>query len=147
MNPPAPTTPAAGVYVHVPFCRRKCPYCDFFSVTDVSLVGKYLAAVETELAGSPIPDAPVDTIYFGGGTPSLIGPAGIARLLNRIAAVFPVAPGAEISMESNPGTVDPDDWSGYRAAGVNRITIGVQSFDDKTLQFLGRIHTAITASN
>ncbi|MFH1983689.1 MAG: radical SAM family heme chaperone HemW [Pseudomonadota bacterium] len=141
----SPGTPA-GVYVHVPFCRKKCRYCDFYSIADISLTEDYLAAVTAEIGRSAEAGTLVDTVYVGGGTPSLLGPAGIGRILERVAAVFSVAPDAEVTIEVNPGAVSAGDVEGYAAAGVNRLSVGVQSFNDAALAFLGRIHTASQAA-
>lgn len=137
----------AGIYIHVPFCREKCRYCDFYSITDIALTEDYLAAVTAEIGRSGSAGTPVDTVYVGGGTPSLLGPSGIGRLIDCVATVFSVTSGAEVSIELNPGTVGPGDMAGYAAAGVNRLTIGVQSFSDRALAFLGRIHSAVEAAD
>ncbi len=135
----------AGVYIHVPFCLKKCRYCDFYSITNLDEVNAYVTAVVSELALSPIPGTSVDSIYIGGGTPSLLRPKGIGHLLDRVAAKFAITPQAEVSMEANPGTLSAGDLAGYRAAGINRLTLGVQSFNDTGLRFLGRIHNAAEA--
>ena len=133
----------AGIYIHVPFCRAKCPYCDFYSVVrpEESIVD-YLTALAWELERSPHQGLAVDTVYFGGGTPSLLTPDQIRSILSMVRAGFVVAADAEITLEVNPGTVDAADLRGYRTAGVNRLNIGLQSVDDRHLDFLGRIHTA-----
>jgi oxygen-independent coproporphyrinogen-3 oxidase len=136
----------AGIYFHVPFCLQKCRYCDFYSITDLDEIKAYLSAVTSELTIGHIPRASVDSIYIGGGTPSLLGPKGIGHLLDRVAAVFSVTSHAEVSMEANPGTLSAEDLEGYRLAGVNRLTLGVQSFSDSGLRFLGRIHSAAEAA-
>lgn len=135
-----------GVYVHVPFCLQKCRYCDFYSVTDLTEIEAYLAAVVSELNLRRMPGISVDSVYIGGGTPSLIGPKGIGHLLDRVAEAFAVTPNAEVSMEANPGTLSAEDLTGYRSVGVNRLTLGVQSFNDKGLRFLGRVHNAAEAA-
>lgn len=136
-----PATPA-GLYIHVPFCRAKCPYCDFYSVTDHGPIPAYIEALLSELnmLRHRVPRA--DTIYFGGGTPSVLTPPQIAQILAGIHACFSVTPDAETTLEANPGTVDKADLAAYRAAGINRLNLGLQSIDDQTLTFLGRIHTA-----
>lgn len=139
--------PGFGVYIHWPFCAQKCPYCDFNS--HVRFGGwdepRYLAAYKRELdhvaslmTGAP---EPVTSIFFGGGTPSLMQPQTVAAILDHIAALWPVAPGAEITLEANPGSVEAGRFAGYRAAGVNRVSIGVQSLRDEDLKRLGRIHS------
>lgn len=134
----------SGLYIHIPFCRRKCPYCDFFSVSGavpaeyVQLLCRHLelAAACGNLRG------PFRSIFFGGGTPSLLAPAQVARVLERAAALFGIDSAAEISLEANPGTVTEKSLRGYRSAGINRISLGVQSLNDGQLARLGRIHSA-----
>jgi len=130
----------AGLYVHVPFCRSKCPYCDFYSVTDLSAVQEWYEAVLAEMTFHGDFASAFDTVYIGGGTPSCL-PAGLLPdLLRRIRSALPVSADAEITVEVNPGDVDPDTLVGLREAGFNRVSIGVQSFDDGILSFLGRRH-------
>jgi oxygen-independent coproporphyrinogen-3 oxidase len=137
-----------GLYLHVPFCQRKCPYCDFFSVTDTSLIPTFVDAVCAEAAAARTPSpAAFDTIYIGGGTPSLLQPRDVSRILDRLAAVFSVAAASEVTLEVNPGTVDTGSLAAYRAAGVNRLSIGVQSFQEDKLRRLGRIHSREQAVN
>lgn len=146
-------TPGFGVYIHWPFCAQKCPYCDFNS--HVRFGGwdepRYLAAYKQELdhvAGliaNPSDEAgkerTVTSIFFGGGTPSLMKPETVGAILDHIAALWPVAPDAEITLEANPGSVEAARFAGYRTAGVNRVSIGVQSLRDADLKRLGRIHS------
>ena len=124
-----------GLYIHVPFCVRKCPYCDFFSVTDLSLREAYTEAVIRNIRA--LNDS-FSTVYFGGGTPSLLTEEQIHRILS----AAEILPGAEISMEANPGTADEDYLRNVRSAGINRISLGVQSFDNGELKSLGRIHSS-----
>jgi oxygen-independent coproporphyrinogen-3 oxidase len=135
-----------GIYLHVPFCIHKCVYCDFYSIESGILIDKFVDACEREIqlrAGSIGPDGSVfSTVYFGGGTPSLLDPRAIGGLLDTLAKHLVISGDAEISMECNPGTVNAGRLAGYRAAGINRLSIGVQSFDDADLRFLGRIHSA-----
>ena len=143
---------ARHIYVHNPFCARKCPYCDFYSVTETSLCEAfYKAAVrETELIGSVISDSAGtnlltdiggrDTVYFGGGTPSLPDSRLICELLNAVRKAFNIASDAEITIEVNPSSVSAEKLYGYRQAGFNRISLGVQSLDDEVLKTLGRLH-------
>ena len=135
-----------SLYVHLPWCVRKCPYCDFNSYTagDDPPRTRYLRALEADLAL----EAPrsgsreLVSIFLGGGTPSLFTPDEIARLLDSIAREFRLADGIEITLEANPGTVECGDPAGYLRAGVNRLSLGAQSFDDIMLDALGRIHRA-----
>ncbi|MCP3954213.1 MAG: radical SAM family heme chaperone HemW, partial [Desulfobacterales bacterium] len=138
-------TQPAGIYIHVPFCVKRCRYCDFYSQTNLSLLNDFAGALirEIELA----PDlGPVDTLYFGGGTPSLLDPAQIERIILSVRTRFTVSPDAEITIEANPGAVDAQRLPDFRAAGVNRLNLGIQSFDDRSLTFLGRIHTSADAA-
>jgi oxygen-independent coproporphyrinogen-3 oxidase len=131
----------AGLYFHIPFCQRKCPYCDFYSLTDREALPALLAALEREVDLRSDPHLAVDTVYFGGGTPSLCPPEAVADLLARVAARFDLRAGAEITLEANPGTIDAEGLRRLRRAGVNRLNLGVQSLRDEALRFLGRIHT------
>jgi oxygen-independent coproporphyrinogen-3 oxidase len=136
-----------SLYIHIPWCESKCPYCDFNSyAAQVWPESDYVAALCAELArrveDPPWRGARVETIFFGGGTPSLFKAESIAALLETIDRTCGIEPGAEITLEANPGTVDLAKLCGFRAAGVNRISFGAQSFDDAILKFLGRIHTA-----
>jgi oxygen-independent coproporphyrinogen-3 oxidase len=131
-----------GVYVHIPFCRSRCTYCDFVTVTgaDRDMKARYYAALLAEWAGRTVPDGPVVSVYFGGGTPSLADPSVIARILEAIAARARLAPRAEITLETNPGTVDAARLRAYRAVGVNRLSIGVQAVQSHHLLRLRRGH-------
>ncbi|MDE7290101.1 MAG: radical SAM family heme chaperone HemW, partial [Oscillospiraceae bacterium] len=124
-----------GLYIHVPFCVRKCRYCDFYSVTDLSLTEAYTKAVLRNVAG--ISDE-FDTIYFGGGTPSLLSAEQISKILSAVKIV----PNAEISMECNPNSVTENYLKDIFSIGVNRLSFGVQSFCGTELKMLGRLHTA-----
>jgi oxygen-independent coproporphyrinogen-3 oxidase len=135
-----------SLYIHVPFCRKKCPYCDFFSVTDLSWVNAYVAGVCKEIQlwsdlNGPWSRMPVHSIYFGGGTPSLLSVKQMHQILDMVQNCFHLAPGPEITCEVNPGTVDAQYLAGLRQLGINRISIGVQSFDPQKLSFLSRLHT------
>jgi oxygen-independent coproporphyrinogen-3 oxidase len=140
------TTPALSLYVHLPWCVRKCPYCDFNSHTAKGAL-PIEAYVDALLADLDF-DLPlvwgrvVHSVFFGGGTPSLFPPEAIDRFLQQASARLRFAPDAEITLETNPGTVEHGPFAGYRAAGVNRLSFGVQSFDDGCLQRLGRIHSS-----
>ncbi|MFZ5570902.1 MAG: radical SAM family heme chaperone HemW [Thermodesulfobacteriota bacterium] len=134
--------PMGGLYVHIPFCLKKCAYCDFYSLADRTRLPDFLKALEREILLTGENGFPCDTVYFGGGTPSLIPPEAIAGLLSVIRRSHRLREPAEITLEVNPGTVTEETLAGYRKAGVNRLSIGVQSFSDRNLSFLGRIHTA-----
>ena len=150
---------ARHIYVHNPFCARKCPYCDFYSVTDISCTEAfYKAAVkEAELLGSVIDETtgtnPLtdidnrDTVYFGGGTPSVPDSHLITDLLKAIKKAFDIASDAEITIEVNPSSVTPAKLTEYLQAGFNRISLGVQSLDDEVLKTLGRLHDSKGAIN
>lgn len=136
--------PPLSLYIHFPWCLRKCPYCDFNShATQAALPeAAYLQALLADLAHElpRIGERPLISIYCGGGTPSLFSPHTIQQLLDAIRARCCLAPDIEITLEANPGAADVARFAGYRAAGVNRLSIGVQSFQDRALQRLGRIH-------
>ncbi len=131
----------AGIYIHVPFCVRKCRYCDFYSTTDLSRRRAFVDALIHEIEIAPDP-GPADSLYLGGGTPSVLDPSQIARIIAAVRARFVLRPDSEITLEANPGTADEKTLSDFKAAGVNRLNLGLQSFDDNNLTFLGRIHTA-----
>ncbi|HEY6544930.1 MAG TPA: radical SAM family heme chaperone HemW [Dokdonella sp.] len=147
------SAPPLSLYVHIPWCVKKCPYCDFNShAREGALpVDEYvralladldrdLAAFERALAGRTL-----GSVFFGGGTPSLFEPGAIARILDGVATRIAMAGDAEVTLETNPGTVEHGRFDGYLAAGVNRISFGIQSFDDDKLRRLGRIHSAAEA--
>ena len=141
MNKPR-IAPPGGIYIHVPFCLRKCNYCDFYSVTDLSLKPAFLEALSSEIsAANPGPLA-FDTIYIGGGTPSLLEPQEVKTIIEGLFSKFRFEQPVEVTLEVNPGTVDFEKLQGFRSAGVNRLNIGVQSFQKKNLEVLGRIHSA-----
>lgn len=139
----------AGLYVHIPFCKKRCPYCDFYSVTDLALKEPFLTALEREMSirSHTTHNLIFDTLYIGGGTPSLIRPAEVDRIIRLAKAVFRLAAQVEVTLEVNPGTIDSRQLSQYVSAGVNRIHIGVQSFDPRNLELLGRIHGVKDAEN
>jgi oxygen-independent coproporphyrinogen-3 oxidase len=135
----------AGVYIHIPFCRARCSYCDFATgAYEGALADAYVRALAREIEAFDARGerAGVDTIYFGGGTPSLLTPAQAARVLDAVRRRFQVATDAEVTMEMNPGTVTPDALLAFRAAGINRASFGAQTFDDAELKRLGRTHTS-----
>jgi oxygen-independent coproporphyrinogen-3 oxidase len=134
-----------GVYIHIPFCRRKCSYCDFPSVEGrEGLVDRYVSALqsEIELWGKTAHGAVAASIYIGGGTPSILDTEQVSRILRAVMENFTVLPRAEISIEMNPESVTMEKLAGYRKAGVNRVSVGVQSLDDAELKFLERVHDA-----
>lgn len=133
----------AGLYIHIPFCRSRCSYCDFATgIYETSLAERYVRAVVKEIGSWIEIERPreVDTIYFGGGTPSLLSPAQLATILDAVNARFRVSRDAEVTMEMNPGTVTLEGLREFRHLGVNRASFGAQTFDDKELARLGRSH-------
>lgn len=140
-----------GIYLHIPFCLRKCSYCDFSSVVaEPAVMEEFcdLLLIETDLLRERFPEdaaAPADTVYFGGGTPTVLPPEALCRLLTAIRERFPVGRGAEVTIEANPGTVTPGRLSAFREGGFTRISVGVQSFTPSSLRTLGRIHGAADA--
>ncbi len=137
----------AGIYIHIPFCRQKCHYCNFFSLASQSLKDPFLETLRKEirLQEDYFQDQTVNTLYFGGGTPSLLSSAEIQNILDEINRHFPVAADAEISMEANPDDLDPFKIKEYLTAGINRFSLGVQSFFDEDLKFLNRRHDTLAA--
>jgi oxygen-independent coproporphyrinogen-3 oxidase len=138
-----------GVYLHIPFCQAICSYCNFNrGLLDRELKARYVSALEQEIrlatAGGQAP-RPADTIFFGGGTPSLLEPAEVARLIQACRDTFDLQPGAEVTLETNPETATPERLDAFRHAGVTRLSFGVQSFDDDELKRLGRIHSSARA--
>jgi putative oxygen-independent coproporphyrinogen III oxidase len=140
---------AFGVYIHWPFCAAKCPYCDFNSHVRHTPPDepRFAAALARELehAASLTPGRTVTSIFLGGGTPSLMQAKTVEAILGSVARLWSVAPDAEITLEANPGSAEADRFRGYHAAGVNRLSLGVQSLDDRALKALGRIHDAAEA--
>jgi len=137
---------AFGVYVHWPFCLSKCPYCDFNSHVRHTPIdeARYVRAFAREIEAMAMraPGRNVTSIFFGGGTPSLMQPQTIGGILDAIGRNWTVAPDVEVTLEANPTSVDATRFHGYRAAGVNRVSLGVQALDDASLKMLGRLHTA-----
>jgi oxygen-independent coproporphyrinogen-3 oxidase len=138
--------PPLALYVHIPWCVRKCPYCDFNShertgsLPEAEYIQKLLLDLENLLPS--VWGRRLTSVFIGGGTPSLFSPESIDALLSGVRARLPLEPGAEITLEANPGTVEAARFRGFRDAGVNRISIGVQSFDERMLKALGRIHSS-----
>lgn len=141
--------PGFGVYVHWPFCAAKCPYCDFNSHVRHQPVDqeRFARAFAAELATMRARTGPrtVTSIFLGGGTPSLMKPETVGTVLDAIAANWNLAPGAEITLEANPSSVEAERFRGYRSAGVNRVSLGVQALNDRDLKFLGRLHNVSEA--
>ncbi|MCX6122608.1 MAG: radical SAM family heme chaperone HemW [Ignavibacteriales bacterium] len=145
----------ASLYLHIPFCEHKCIYCDFYSIVPAesgeahtSLVSRFLSALGTEIhlrAEDKRFHESVETIFFGGGTPSLLHPSDIEKILNLLSSRFLIQKNAEITLETNPGTVNKQKLKAFQSAGINRISMGIQSFYDDDLRFLTRIHTASEA--
>ena len=143
-----PSAPRAlGLYIHIPFCARKCPYCDFYSVTDLSQVDRYLAALirQIEEYAVAIEVYRVETVFFGGGTPSLLTNKQWDRLFKALRKHINIAPDAEITVEANPDSASLKLFRKLRRLGVNRVSIGAQSFDDGILKRIGRLHNATQA--
>jgi oxygen-independent coproporphyrinogen-3 oxidase len=140
---------AFGVYIHWPFCLSKCPYCDFNShvrhaaIDEARFVRAFAAEIATTAAR--VPGRTVSTIFFGGGTPSLMQPATVGATLDTIARHWTIAPDVEVTLEANPTSVEAARFRGYRSAGVNRVSLGVQALDDMALKELGRMHSAAEA--
>lgn len=135
----------AGVYIHIPFCRSRCSYCDFATgIYQSDIAERYVNSVASEIGSWAELDKPadVDTIYFGGGTPSLLSPAQVEEIFEAVCIRFNVRPNAEVTMEMNPGTVTPEVLRDFRRLGINRASFGAQTFDDRELARLGRSHTA-----
>jgi len=141
--------PDLSLYIHLPWCERKCPYCDFNSHESRAIPEEeYIQALLRDLQGelALAQGRTVQTLFIGGGTPSLFSAEAITRLLAGIASLLPLAPDLEATMEANPGSAEANKFAGFRAAGINRLSLGVQSFDDACLQALGRIHNSDQAA-
>ena len=132
-----------GIYIHIPFCVKKCAYCDFYSLCDLSLQTNYVNALISQIASfrAEAKNRIVDTIYIGGGTPSILSGEQILRILKTVRKTFKVSEDAEITLEANPGTLNPEKLVAYHEAGINRLSIGLQSANPAELSMLGRIHT------
>ena len=141
--------PGFAVYVHWPFCAQKCPYCDFNSHVrhggwdEARFLTAYLR--ELQHCANLAPGRAVHSVFFGGGTPSLMQPATVAAILDEIARLWPIEANPEITLEANPSSVEAERFRGYRAAGVNRVSLGVQALNDPDLKALGRLHNAAEA--
>jgi oxygen-independent coproporphyrinogen-3 oxidase len=143
------TAAAFGLYLHWPFCLSKCPYCDFNSHVRHAAIdeARFARAFAAEIAATAarVPGRTVSTIFFGGGTPSLMQPATVVAILDAIARHWTIAPDVEVTLEANPTSVEAGRFRGYRAAGINRVSLGVQALDDTALKELGRMHSAAEA--
>src|SRR6202165_2670453 len=141
-----PDVPSLALYVHMPWCVRKCPYCDFNShqLKSAQPDGGYIDTLMRDFdAELPlVANRRIDTVFFGGGTPSLFAPEDFARLLRALRQRIAFASDAEVTLEANPGTIARGLFAGYRDAGINRVSLGAQTFTARTLERLGRIHTA-----
>ncbi len=138
-----------GVYLHWPFCAAKCPYCDFNSHVRHTRLdqARWRAAFAREIAHAAalVPGRTVTSIFLGGGTPSLMEPETVGALLDAVAGAWSVSPDVEVTLEANPTSVEAERFRGYRAAGVNRVSLGVQALDDASLKTLGRLHSTAEA--
>ncbi|HKL38353.1 MAG TPA: radical SAM protein, partial [Bacteroidales bacterium] len=135
----------AGIYIHMPYCKTRCPYCDFFTQTSLASRSRYEKALirEMELRRDYLGDAQkVETIYFGGGTPSLFTPSQLGHIVEWVYRLFPVSDDPEVTLEANPDDVSLSFYHGLLSAGINRLSLGTQSFIDEELKFLGRRHNA-----
>jgi oxygen-independent coproporphyrinogen III oxidase len=137
----------AGIYIHIPFCKQACHYCDFHFSTNLELQAGMVGAIcaELSLQQSYLGQGRIDTIYFGGGTPSLLSPRELETILACIAKNFSIRDAAEITLEANPDDLDPQKLAGIRSCGINRLSIGMQSFDDVVLKYLNRSHDSLAA--
>lgn len=137
----------AGIYIHIPFCKRKCHYCDFYSCTALERRGELLAALKRELTAQRdyLGDEPLHTIYFGGGTPSVYAPADIQSLIDHIGSLWDCSQVGEVTMEANPDDLTAEYLGALAATDVNRLSIGIQSFADRDLRLMNRRHTAASA--
>lgn len=140
-------TRLSGIYIHIPFCRQACHYCNFHFSTSLRYKNELIAALlkETDLQGENFLAEPVETIYLGGGTPSLLDTEETALLIEKIKSRFQVADGAEVTLEANPDDITGKKIAGWKASGINRLSIGVQSFFDEDLQWMNRAHNATQA--
>ena len=139
-----------GIYIHWPFCEAKCPYCDFNShvsrnIDQKQWLSSYL--IELERYHSALPDRVVQTVFFGGGTPSLMHPSTVSAIIDKIRGLWPMVNDPEITLEANPSSVEAEKFKGFAQAGINRVSMGIQALDDADLKRLGRVHTLAQAQN
>ncbi|MDQ3193837.1 MAG: radical SAM family heme chaperone HemW [Bacteroidota bacterium] len=139
----------SGIYIHFPFCRKRCDYCDFYLITNLDVAGKFISSLKKEISiySGFYKDEFFDTIFFGGGTPSILTPFQIEDILDHVYKNLNISPGSEISLESNPEDFIEKSLKDYRSAGINRISFGIQSFLDHELKFLTRLHSAEQAKD
>ncbi|MCT4697504.1 MAG: radical SAM family heme chaperone HemW [Candidatus Cardinium sp.] len=139
----------AGIYLHIPFCKQACHYCDFHFSTNLSFKSLMVHSIQKELAlrQDYLKGIPITSIYFGGGTPSLLTLVEVEQLLNQVVRCFPIAPAAEITLEANPDDLTLEKLKGLHHMGVNRLSIGIQSFNDQALRYMNRAHTSAMAQN
>ncbi|HEX6163767.1 MAG TPA: radical SAM protein, partial [Vicinamibacterales bacterium] len=138
--------PGAGLYIHIPFCAAICNYCNFNrGLHEDGVRRRYVDALIADIRRSADPSITADTIFFGGGTPSLLEPSELARIIEACQESFDLAPDSEITIEANPESSTPEKLEGFRAAGANRLSFGVQSFRDEELRRLGRLHSSRVA--
>ena len=135
----------AGLYIHIPFCKSKCGYCSFYSIKSLNLIPDFIDALKKEMKFYSKLFKSFDTVYLGGGTPSLLTPQQIETILKTVGKFYKIDPHAEITIEVNPGDVSLEYFQSLRLLGINRLNIGIQSFDDQLLKFLGRRHSASDA--
>lgn len=139
---------SSAIYIHIPFCDHKCIYCDFYSIITTDNIQSFLTALKKEITYYSTlysDNRNITSIFFGGGTPSLMQPDYLSEIINHLNNSFSIDNNAEITMETNPGTVDKEKLKAFKLAGINRISIGIQSFDEEELRFLTRIHNSDTA--
>ena len=132
----------AGIYIHFPFCEKKCRYCDFYSITELDRIPDFLLGLKHEMFLAATTGIKADTLYIGGGTPSLLTPKQMGQIVDWAALYFNLGASAEMTFEINPATASTRDLQDYAAFGFNRINIGIQSFNNTNLTFLGRRHDA-----
>jgi oxygen-independent coproporphyrinogen III oxidase len=137
----------SGIYIHIPFCKIRCNYCDFFKSTNLSLIKSFVEAVKNEmlLRRDYMRDKKIETIYFGGGTPSLLSVTDIEELIKEVSLTFTSHPKTEITLEANPDDLSPEYIQSLKKSRINRLSIGIQSFSNSDLKFMGRRHTSIQA--
>ena len=135
------TSNNAGLYIHIPFCSGKCPYCGFYSIASISLVSRWLAALKKEVTHYENRFQSFDSLYLGGGTPTLLRTDELEEILNHVFTHFNFAPNTEVTIEANPGDLTPEKTDHLKMLGFNRLSAGIQSFNDQELVFLGRRHS------
>ena len=138
----------AGIYIHIPFCRKACTYCNFHFSTNHQLINQVIDSIGLEMSlQSKYLSTPIETIYLGGGTPSLLNRSQLETILNKIGSIFTVMPNSEVTLEANPDDINEEQLNAWVELGINRLSIGIQSFRDQDLQWMGRAHNATQALN